>query len=63
LKEIKTIVAPLSCSELYDKAVNELLADGWTLEKREIINAPGQISEAFQFTIERVLYAELERER
>ena len=61
MKQIKTVVAPLQCAELFDSAVNKLLAEGWVLQKREIIDLPGQISEAFQFTLERTLYAELER--
>lgn len=45
----------------FDKAVNELLADGWQLRKREIQKVSGEISEAFSVPAVYVLYAELER--
>lgn len=62
MKQIQTVIRPLSCSCEYDIEVNRLLSDGWTLKKRTVLEQPGEISEAFHIPIERVLYAELERE-
>lgn len=41
--------------------INKLLAAGWTIRKRDFINVPGEISEAFNITTKQLLYAELER--
>lgn len=61
MRQIKTVSAPFERSEWFDNAVNDLLADGWKLTKRDILYVPGVLSEAFNAPIERILYAELER--
>lgn len=62
MKQIKTVTAPIERSYWYDSAVNDLLADGWILKKREIMYVPGELSEAFNAPMVRILYAELEKE-
>lgn len=61
MKQIKTVLWPYERSEVFDKEVNKLLAEGWTLKKREIQRVTGEISEAFSAPVVYVLYAELER--
>ena len=61
MKQIKTVVYPIEYAHRYDKEINDLLADGWTLKRRNITNMCGEISEAFSSPIIKVLYAELER--
>lgn len=61
MMQIKTVIYPLECQTDYDKAVNALLADGWMLKKRTIIENPGFPTEAFHVCMERFLYAELEK--
>lgn len=61
MKQIKTILMEYGRLNEFDKAVNELLADGWELRKREIQKVSGEISEAFSVPAVYVLYAELER--
>lgn len=62
MKQIKTVIRPISSATQFDMAVNRLLAAGWEIKNRKIIDAPGDISEAFNFPVIRVLYAELEKE-
>lgn len=61
MKQIKTVL--MECGRLneFDKAVNDLLADGWEIRKREIQKVSGEISEAFSVPAVYVLYAEMER--
>lgn len=61
MKQIKTVIQPLNHAKFFDELVNCLLIDGWTLKTRKIINTPGEPSEAFNVSMERLLYAELER--
>ena len=61
MKQIKTIIKPYELLNDYDKEVNKLLSEGWTLRKREIQKVSGEISEAFSVPAVYVLYAELER--
>jgi hypothetical protein len=61
MRQIKTVSAPFERAEWFDDAVNDLLADGWNLTKRDILYVPGVLSEAFNAPTVRVLYAELER--
>lgn len=61
MKQIKTVLMEYGRINEFDKAVNELLADGWELRKREIQKVSGEISESFSVPAVYVLYAELER--
>lgn len=61
MKQIKTICVDQSnegVQAVFDKAVNEALAEGWTLTKRCILNP----YESETFVYYRTLYAELEKE-
>ena len=60
VKQIKTVTAPIERAEWFDTSVNKLLSEGWTITKRSIIHTPGELSEAFNAPIDRLLYAELE---
>lgn len=62
MKQIKTVIRPISSATQFDMAINRLLNDGWVLKNRKIIDTPGDITEAFNFPVIRVLYAELEKE-
>jgi len=62
LKQIKTVIRPISGATQFDISINRLLHDGWELKSRKIIDTPGEISEAFNFPVVHVLYAELEKE-
>lgn len=62
MKQIKTVIRPISSATQFDMAVNRLLDNGWELKSRKIIDTPGDISEAFNFPVIHVLYAELEKE-
>jgi lipopolysaccharide biosynthesis regulator YciM len=53
--EIKTIWGELGSSTLFDAKVNEALAEGWELVRREVL-PPRQVA-----TAPTLLYAELER--
>ena len=53
--EIKTIWGELGGSTLFDTKVNEALAEGWELVRREVL-PPRQVA-----TAPTLLYAELER--
>lgn len=48
-------------AEWFDEAINSLVADGWVLTKRDLVNAIGTLSESFNAPVVQVLYAELER--
>lgn len=61
MKQIKTVTCPIERAEWFDSSVNELLADGWEIKKRELMHVPGVLSEAFNAPMVRLLYAELER--
>lgn len=61
MKQIKTVLRPYELLYRFDEEVNELLADGWELTKREIQKVSGEISESFNTPFVYVLYAELER--
>lgn len=62
MKQIKTVIEPLNRSETYDYRVNNLLSSGWRITRRGITHAYGEPSESFNTAIEKVLYAELERD-
>lgn len=61
MKQIKTVTAPIERAEWFDNAVNELTAGGWILTKRDFMNVPGVLSEAFNAPVVQILYAELEK--
>lgn len=61
MKQIKTVLRPYEDLSAFDESVNKLLAEGWTLKKREIQKVCGEISEAFSAPVVYVLYAELEK--
>lgn len=62
MKKIKTVMHSADHLIQFDAAVNKLLSEGWTLRKREILKASGELSEAFNAPRVLMLYAELERE-
>lgn len=62
MKQIKTVLRPVERAGAFDGEVNRLLAEGWTLRKRETLKARGELSEAFSAPLVTILYAELERE-
>ena len=62
MKQIRTVLQRIEHSAAFDEAVNRLLADGWTLKKRETLKTLGELSEAFNARHVSVLYAELEKE-
>ena len=61
MKQIKTVICPIEYAYSFDKEVNRLIADGWTISNRGLINTRGGVSEAFNTAIVQSLYAELER--
>lgn len=61
MKQIKTVIEPINRIFQFDNEINKLLACGWQLKKREIISIQGDISEAFNVSTAKVLYAELEK--
>lgn len=61
MKQIKTVLLPYEELNAFDKQVNQLLSEGWQLNKREIQKVSGQINDAFSTPFVYVLYAELER--
>jgi hypothetical protein len=61
MKQIKTVINSVEHAQTFDKAVNDLLKDGWMLLKRDIISISGEITEAFNTMPIKALYAELER--
>lgn len=62
MKQIQTVIRPASSATQFDRDVNHLLNDGWKLKSRKLIGTPGDISEAYNFPVIHVLYAELEKE-
>ena len=61
MMQIKTVIQPIERASCFDALVNCLLVDGWKLKTRKIVNTPGELSEAFNVSMVRLLYAELER--
>ena len=59
--QIHTVARPIEQRAKFDAEVNTMLADGWTLKKRETVKSAGEISEAFNAPTVLLLYAELER--
>ena len=57
MKQIKTIVRDASKVEAFDKDVNEAIAAGWTLTKRDVWNPYSGLGIDYH----RCLYAELEK--
>ena len=62
MKQIKTVMCNVGREIQFDEEVNKLLSEGWTLRKREILKASGELSEAFNAPHVLVLYAEMEKE-
>ena len=62
MKQIKTVILPIEQAKLFDELVNCLLIDGWQLKERKTINGTGELSEAFNASVVRFLYADLERQ-
>lgn len=58
MKQIKTVTVRIDAAEQFDKFVNEALAEGWTLIKREVL-PPFDGMHQFVY---RTLYAELEKD-
>lgn len=59
MKQIKTILVKVERLEEFDKKVNDALTEGWTLVKRDVLQAYDRATCIFN----RMLYAELEREQ
>jgi hypothetical protein len=59
--QIKTVIEPIERANSFDKIVNDLLNDGWTLQTRKMLTTQGELSEAFNAAVIRFLYAELEK--
>ena len=59
---IRTVLRAVYNLTEFDAEVNALLADGWTLKKRELIGVEGEPSDAYNVTVVKALYAELERQ-
>lgn len=59
---IRTVLRAVYKLHEFDAEVNALLADGWTLKKRELIGVEGEPSDAYNVTVVKALYAELERQ-
>ena len=62
MRQVKTVILPLEKSALFDAKVNALLADGWSLKRREVLKMLSAPSEAFNVATYPALYAELTRE-
>lgn len=62
MKQINTIIKPIERLAEFDADVNALLAEGWTLKKRETMKATGMLSDAYNAPIITLLYAEMERD-
>lgn len=62
MKQIKTVIRPISGATQFDNTVNRLLREGWELKTRKTINTLGDISESFNYPVCQILYAELEKE-
>ena len=61
MKQIKTVIYPIEKAELFDLKINQLIYEGWMLNKREVIGIAGTPSESFNIPIVKSLYAELVR--
>lgn len=59
---IRTVLRAVYKLNEFDAEVNALLADGWTLKKRELIGVEGEPSDAYNVPVVKALYAELERQ-
>ena len=57
--QIKTIVTRLDDVRAFDRLVNVALKEGWTLEKREVLQQGQPISDRYYRSM---LYAELSKE-
>ncbi len=62
MKQIKTVIQPIEQPKCFDALVNCLLIDGWELKTRKIISTHSELSESFNTSVVRFLYAELERQ-
>jgi len=62
MKQIKTVIRAIYCTKQFDDEVNNLIATGWRLVKREPATIPELPTEAFNTTVLNVLYAELEKD-
>lgn len=62
MKQVRTVIRPISSAIQFDMTVNRLIEEGWELKTRKALNTLGDISESFNFPVCQVLYAELERE-
>lgn len=60
--KIRTVLRAVYNLAEFDAEINALLADGWTLKRRELIGVEGEPSDAYNVTIVKALYAELERQ-
>ena len=61
MKQIETVIQPISSAIQFDNKVNKLLSEGWELKRRMITDTLGDISESFNMPLVKVLYAELEK--
>lgn len=59
MKQIKTVIYPISEAREFDNQINNLIANGWALTRRALTTTQ-DISEAFNITNIPMLYAELE---
>lgn len=62
MKQIKTVIRPISSATQFDTTINRLLSDGWKIINRKLIDTPGDISESYSFPVIKLIYAELEKE-
>lgn len=62
MKQVRTVIRPISNAIQFDMTVNRLIEEGWELKTRKALITWGDISESFNFPACQVLYAELERE-
>jgi hypothetical protein len=62
MRQIKTLIRRIEQAAQFDAEINQLLAEGWTLKKQEVLKLPGEPSEAFNVPGVPALYAELTRE-
>lgn len=59
MKQIKTVIYPISEAREFDQQINNLIANGWALTRRALTTTQ-DISEAFNIASIPMLYAELE---
>lgn len=62
MRQIKTVIQPVSHAAQFDAEVNTLLAAGWTLKRQEVLKLASDPSDAFNVASFPALYAELTRE-